>query len=121
MVHYCTVQKWFVSLWQIRKESEEDKQRAVAHAVAAKIHNVERACQEADKQCHDEFEAERKRINQAHAAEISAVKKKQWVNSHYVMMMVVCNVSSFNQQFRLNVALSCMHMLSKCVTVLCVL
>jgi len=57
---------------------------------------VERACQEADKQCHDEFEAERKRINQAHAAEISAVKKKQWVNnSHYVVMMVVCNVSSF--------------------------
>jgi len=77
----CHLENCFVSLWQIRKESEEDKQRAVAHAVATRIHNVERACQEADKQCHDEFEAERKRINQAHAAEISAVKKKQWVIS----------------------------------------
>jgi len=65
----------------MRKESEEDKQRAVAHAVATRIHNVELACQQADKQCHDEFEAERKRINQTHAAEISAVKKKQWVYS----------------------------------------
>jgi len=63
----------------MRKESEEDKQRAVAHAIATRIHNVELACKQADKQCHDEFEAERKRINQTHAAEISAVKKKQWV------------------------------------------
>ena len=70
---------WVVRRWQMRKESEEDKQRAVAHAVATRIHNVELACQQADKQCHDEFEAERKRINQTHAAEISAVKKKQWV------------------------------------------
>jgi len=64
----------------MRKESEEDKQRAVAQAVATKIHNVELACKQTDKQCHDEFEAERKRINQAHATEISAVKKKQWVS-----------------------------------------
>jgi len=63
----------------MRKESEEDKKRAVAHAVATKIHNVELACKQADKQCHDEFEAERKHINQAHATEISVVKKKQWV------------------------------------------
>jgi len=72
----------------MRKESEEDKQRAVAHAIATKIHNVELACQQADKQCHDEFDAERKRINQSHAAEISAVKKKQWVTIFVVVSCV---------------------------------
>jgi len=82
----------------MRKESEEDKQRAVAHAIATRIHNVELACQQADKQCHDEFDAERKRINQTHAAEISAVKKKQWVTIFFcaqLCRMVVCWTSFY--------------------------
>jgi len=77
----------------MRKESEEDKQRAVAHAIATKIHNVELACQKADKQCHDDFEAERKRLKQEHAAEVSLVKKKQWVSidqEHYIIIMLLC-------------------------------
>jgi len=74
----------------MHKESEEDKQRAVAQAIATRIHNVELACQQADKQSHEEFEAEVKRIKQAHAAEISAVKRKQWVSDdHHILLIIV--------------------------------
>lgn len=49
-------------------------------ALSNSARNSELSRQQAEKECREQFEEEMKRVLQKHAADVSAVKKKQWVS-----------------------------------------
>ena len=67
---------------QLRKEFEQDKQQAVARAMANVQREKERAQLTAETKCKEQFMEEMKKLAAKHEAEISNVKKKQWVSYH---------------------------------------
>ena len=64
----------------MRKDFEDDKQKAVSRAVAQAQSDIEAMRKQVEDKCKEDFTAEMKRISQKHKAEISATKKKQWVS-----------------------------------------
>jgi HSP90 family molecular chaperone len=74
-VAYC------VLCQQLRKDFEDDKQRAVSRAVAQAQRDIEAARKQAEEKCKEDFTEEMKKVMQKHKAEVSATKKKQWVSN----------------------------------------
>ena len=66
---------------QLRKDFEEDKQRAVSRAVANAQSDVDSARRQTEERCKNEFAEEMKKVVQKHKTETSATKKKQWVGA----------------------------------------
>jgi len=66
---------------QLRKDSEDDKQRAVSRALAQAQRDADSARRQTEERCKEELADEMKKVVQKHKAEISATKKKQWVCS----------------------------------------
>jgi len=64
---------------QLRKDFEDDKERAVSRALAQAQRDMENARRQTEERCKDELADEVKKAVQKHKAEISATKKKQWV------------------------------------------
>jgi len=66
---------------QLRKDYEDDKQRAVSRALAQAQRDADSTRRQTEERCKDELAEEIKKVVQKHKAEISATKKKQWVRS----------------------------------------
>lgn len=69
---------------KLRKEFEEDEQRAMQRVVSANARSTEVVRLQAEKDSREQFEEEMKLVLQKHSADISATKKKQWVSKQRV-------------------------------------
>jgi hypothetical protein len=81
---------------KLRKEFEEDEQRAVQRALSTNARSVEAVRHQVEKEIREQFEEEMKRVVQKHAADISATKKKQWVSA---LRCYVCCLTRVNDLF----------------------
>ena len=74
---------------QLKKDFEEDKQAAVARAMTNVTREIEKARKATEEKCKEQYMEEMKKLATKHKEAISMTKKKQWVCTVVVKVVLV--------------------------------